>query len=286
MRGSFPRSESHHPTARTEAVSHTYPPPLDRLLKLGAEPARRRVWPDYRHLGLLDRHVPALIRMATDPALHEAGEKDRAAWAPIHAWRALAQLGAEAAATPLLALMERQIGNAWVYDELPSVLGMIGPAALPGATLLLFDEEKPEPVRLAAARVLADVALETEDRRDEAAAILSKQLEDWKHQSPSLNAVLVAHLVELQVTAAAPLIEAAFAGEAVDLTVNGDWEDVQIDLGLIDRRVTTPTPWSPLDPDDDEPVSGRVPPSGTRAEAKSRDRRKAQKQSRKRNRRK
>jgi hypothetical protein len=56
----------------------TYLPPVDRLLKLGAEPARRRTWPDYRTLGLEDRHVPALIRMATDAALHAAEERDPA----------------------------------------------------------------------------------------------------------------------------------------------------------------------------------------------------------------
>src|SRR5688500_14994100 len=110
----------------------TYLPPVDRLLTLGAEPVRRRTWPDYRNLGLEERHVPALIRMATDPVLYAGAERDPARWAPVHAWRALGQLRATAAAEPLLALLERESEGLWVYDEVPAVLGMIGPVSLSG----------------------------------------------------------------------------------------------------------------------------------------------------------
>ena len=268
-------------------MTDPYRQPLDRLMKLGAEPARRRVWPDYRHLGLTDRHVPGLIQIATDPELHAAGEKDRAAWAPIHAWRALAQLDATTAAVPLVALLERGHENGWIFEELPIVLGMIGPAALPGITLLLFEEGHSDTLRIAAARALVEVAHDHPERRGEVVAVLARQLEDFAHQSAELNAILVADLAELRATEAAPAMEAAFAAGAVDLSVSGDWEDVQVDLGLLEERTTPPTPWSPLAPDlDDAPVSGRVPDPGTRASAKARSRRKAEKQSRKRNRRK
>lgn len=260
-----------------------YLPPVDRLLKLGAEPARRRTWPDYRNLRLEDHHVPDLVRMATDPALHAAEEKSAAGWAPIHAWRALGQLRASAAAEPLLALLQREQDNLWVFEELPAVLGMIGPAALPGATLLLFDESRDEPLRAAAAGIILNVAHEHPERRDEAAGILAKQLEDWRDQSPQLNAYLVSYLVELNDTAAAPVMEAAFAAGRVDVTVAGDWEDVQVDLGLLEER-TTPPPV--IDHEfgglgDEAPRRPGAKPSG-----KSKNQRKAEKQARKKNRRK
>lgn len=258
-----------------------YLPPVDRLLKLGAEPARRRTWPDYRHLGLEPRHVPALVQMAADPALHAAEERDPAGWAPVHAWRSLAQLGADAAAEPLLALLVREIEHPWVVEELPAVLGMIGKAALHGATLLLFDEERGEEVRLAAAAVIANVAHEHPERRDEAAAILVKQLEDWPHQSPLLNAYLIADLVGLREAGAAAVMEAAFAAGAVDLTVGGDWEDMQIELGLLSERVTPPPPETVMALHREG--SARPP---TNAEAKAKARRKAEKAARKRNRKK
>jgi hypothetical protein len=254
----------------------SYLPPVDRLLKLGAEPARRRTWPDYRTLGLEDRHVPALIRMATDPALQAAEERDPAGWAPVHAWRALGQLRAAAAAGPLILLLQRELGSDWVFREVPAVLGMIGPAALPGATMLLFDDGMNEELRIAASEVLVYAGTEYPERRDEAAAVLVKQLEDWKDQGHRLNAFLVSGLVDLQETAAAPLMEAAFAAEAVDLHVNGDWEDVQVDLGLLEERITPPETFAPLGPQS----------AASRASAKTKQRRKEQKQSRKRNRKK
>lgn len=263
-------------SAETPATDAGYLPPVSQLLKLGAEPARRRVWPDYRLLGLQERHVPALTRMAADPALHAAEERDPAVWAPLHAWRALGQLGAAEAAAPLLALLEREHANDWVHDEIPIVLGMLGAPALPGATVLLFDEGRHEELRTCAARTIAEVGLVHPDRRDEAAAVLTKQLEDWQHQSPLMNGVLIALLVDLGEVEASLLMEAAFAADAVDLEVNGDWEDAQVSLGLIKERLTpTPMFFGP---------SARTAPA--RAPKKAKSRRKAEKQSRKRNRKK
>jgi hypothetical protein len=257
-------------------MSSTYPPPVDRLLRLGAEPARRRTWPDYRTLGLEDRHVPALIRMATDPALHAAEERDPAGWAPVHAWRALGELGAAEAVEPLLALLRREMESDWVYREVPVALGMIGPAALPGATLLLFDDGVDEELRIAAVQMISLVGMDHPERRDEAAALLKTQLEDWADQGRTLNAYLVSGLIDLQETDAAPLMQAAFAADAVDLDVNGDWEDVQVDLGLLPERITPPRSFAP-------PGAREATP---RASAKSKQRRKAEKAARKRNRKK
>lgn len=246
-------------------MTASHHPPVARLLTLGREPATRRVWPDYRHLGLSARHVPELVRMATDAALLDAEPPSAAGWAPLHAWRALGQLEAEAAVAPLLALLEREVDDGVVLDEIPIVLGMIGPASLHAATLWLFDEERDERLRLAAGRILAEVAHEYPDRRDEAAAVLVQQLHDWPRQTPLLNALLIADLVELQEVGAAPLMEAAYAAGAVDASVFGDWEDVQVELGLLEERVT-------FDP---RPVRG----------APAKARRKAEKAARKRNRR-
>jgi hypothetical protein len=41
----------------------------------------------------------------------------------------------------------------------------------------------------------------------------------------------------LQATEAAPLIEGAFAARRVDPMVMGDWEDVQVELGLLSPEV-------------------------------------------------
>ncbi|HEX6040496.1 hypothetical protein [Longimicrobium sp.] len=262
-------------------MSDPYLPPVDRLLKLGAEPARRRTWPDYRTLGLEPRHVPALVRMATDPALLAAAERDPASWAPVHAWRALGQMEAQEAAGPMLRLLETRGEDFWVQEELPDVLGMIGPAALHGATLLLFDEDRHEEMRMAAGAIITNVAFQHPDRRAEAAAVLVKQLEDWAHQSRALNSFLIAELVALGEKAAAPVMEAAFAAGAVNERESGSWQEVQVALGLV---AAPETPWADEGWDDGRREGSRTP-SAT-ADAKARARRKAEKAARKRNRKK
>ncbi len=55
-----------------------------------------------------------------------------------------------------------------------------------------------------------------------------------------MNGFIIADLAELGATEAAPLMEEAFAVERVDLSVGGDWEDIQIELGLLAERKTIP----------------------------------------------
>lgn len=254
-----------------------YPPPVDRLLTLGTEPARRRVWPDYRTLGLEDRHVPALIRMATDPALHAREARSNQRMAPVHAWRALGELEAAAAVEPLLALLRREKQSEWVANEIPAVLGMIGAPALSGATLLLFDEAEDDEVRIIAADAITAVAFHHPDRRDEAVAVLAKQLEDWSVQSHRLNGYLVTALLELEAVDTAPLMEAAYAANAVDLSVAGSWENAQVDLGLLPER-------TPLY--EGGPAYHPAHTPSARAAETARRKRKAEKAARKRNRKK
>jgi len=52
-------------------------------------------------------------------------------------------------------------------------------------------------------------------------------------------------LVELKAVESKLTIERAFAADSVDSTVMGDWEDVQVDLGLIPAR-RSPRPKPPL----------------------------------------
>jgi hypothetical protein len=179
--------------------------------------------------------------MATDPALVAGEARSPAQWAPLHAWRALGQLEAGSAVAPLYALLERAYHEDAVLDEVPLVLGMIGPAALPTATLWLFDDGRDLPLRAAACRVLTEVAQEYPERRDECAAVLTQQLREWAHQERMLNAFLVASLVELGEVDAAPLMEEAYAASAVDLS-HFDWEDAQVALGLLEERLTDPYP--------------------------------------------
>jgi len=84
-------------------------PSLEGLLHLG-DARKTSHWPegnpDYvEKLGLTEEHVPALIRAALLWADVDARPEGDAVYAPIHAWRALAQLGAVEAVEPLLGML-------------------------------------------------------------------------------------------------------------------------------------------------------------------------------------
>src|SRR5258708_7350660 len=121
----------------TDAENYTYSAPVAQLLILGKPDisSKEENWLDYLGRGLNAEHIPDLIRMATDEQLNNADSESLEVWAPVHAWRALGQLRAEAAIEPLLELLreDEESGemNDWAIEELPEVYGMIGPAALP-----------------------------------------------------------------------------------------------------------------------------------------------------------
>jgi len=215
----------------------TYRPPLDQLLSLG-EPRRSARSASCPALGIRREHVPELIRMATDEKLHTGPAGSPIPWAPVHAWWALAELRAEEAIVPLLGLLRRvdEKDDDWVAEDLPRVFAAIGPAAIQPLTDYLANPSHGEWARVAAARSLSLVAQSHPHTREECVTRLSAQLERFAEQSETFNAFLISPLLDLRAVEAAPVMERAFASGRVDETVQGDWEDAQIDLGLKTER--------------------------------------------------
>ncbi len=211
-----------------------YPPPVDQLLALG-DVRGDREWRDYPALSLGPEHVPDLIRMATDHDLNWADEESDAVWAPLHAWRALGQLRAQAAIEPLLGQFEELDDSDWFTEDMPEVFGLIGPVAIPALAAYLADEEHETYPRVTAVTCLQQIGEQSSEARDDCVAALTRQLEAFRQNDPTLNAFLILSLTKLQVVEAAPLMERAFAEETVDELVMGDWDDVQVELGLKER---------------------------------------------------
>lgn len=220
--------------------THEYKPPVDLLLACGEKDARLRTWPDYLELGFTAEHIPELIRMATDEDLFWADSESMEIWAPIHAWRTLGQLRAEAAIEPLLQLFEWDAD--WISEELPLVFAMIGPTAIPALSRYLAQKHKraddPFP-RIYAIDGLVKITEEHPETQKECITIISKQLEKYTNQDVTLNAFLISALISLKALETLPLIEKAFVASRVDLTVVGDWEDIQVEFGLKAERETS-----------------------------------------------
>lgn len=214
----------------------TYPPPLDRLLGLGNLFTRGRQWRDYLRMGMSPGHVPDLLRMACDMELNHGDQDDPRVYAPLHAWRALGQLAPAGAAAPLTDLLVRLPDDDFANEDLPEVLGMIGAPAVEPVAAVLANPAVRERTRISAASALKEVARRHPELRDRCVELLTRQLERWTEQTEGLNGFLIHDLVELRAVEAAPLMESAFAGDRVDVIIRGDWEDVQVHLGLLAER--------------------------------------------------
>ncbi len=225
-----------------------YPAPVDKLLTYGKpELSEAEDWPNYLELGFTPEHIPDLIRLATDKELNEGDPESLEVWSPVHAWRTLGQLHAETAVEPLLHLYEEMSGDDWTVSELPRVYGMIGPAAIPILKAYVADAAHDESARINAQTGLEEIGMMHPDARNECIAALSQQLELFEENDPTLNAYLIASLVELEALEALPLIERVFAADRVDEFLTGDWDNVQVEFGLKEAPLRPLVPLPLLD---------------------------------------
>jgi hypothetical protein len=223
----------------TAGAGGEYAPPVDRLLSYPDPDAPGQEWADYvGELGLGAEHVPELIRMATDPNLHSRPGADDYSEAPVHAWRALGQLRAAEAVEPLLTLFDELTDAEVLHEELPFVFARIGTAAVPPLERFLAEREHDYWPRATIAEGLKQIAQAEPAAREEIVATLTKVLEGYAAEEPEFNALIIDDLLELRATEAAPVIERAFEADAVVVSMFGDWEDAQVELGLLEERLT------------------------------------------------
>jgi hypothetical protein len=122
---------------------------------------------------------------------------------------------------------------------------MIGAASVEPVAAVLAEPAIEERTRISAAIALKEIGERHPELRDRCVEVLTRQLQGWAKQSEGLNGFLVDALVELRAVEAAPLMQAAFEAGLADPSIRGDWEDVQVDLGMLEERLTPlpPPPW-------------------------------------------
>ncbi|MBE9010120.1 hypothetical protein IQ250_07875 [Pseudanabaenaceae cyanobacterium LEGE 13415] len=193
-------------------------------------------WLDYRALGITENDIPSLIAMATNDDLYELDSEAAEGWAPVHAWRALGQLQAEAAVMPLLQQSlkyeDPEGWRDWMMTELPTVLRMNGIPAIPVLAAWIHDRTLSGWQRSIPIEGLDMIAKSYPEATSDCVAILQKELAQFEANDPEMNAFVIGSLVDLRVMEAVPLIEQAFAAGKVDELFNGDWDDIQVSLGL------------------------------------------------------
>ncbi|MFB2768115.1 HEAT repeat domain-containing protein [Pelatocladus sp. BLCC-F211] len=207
--------------------NHTiYQPPVEKLLTLGD---CHKITNEYNYtaeLGLDTEHIPDLIRMAIDQRFNGADSGSLEMWGPIHAWRALGQLGAEVAIEPLIQLFHELEDSDWVNEEMPKVYGRFGEIAIPRLQAYLADESHGIFPRITAIHCLEEICKQHPDTRQKCITVLTQQLKLFAHNPQEINGFLVASLIELQAVESATVIKSAFVGQSVPDEITGSWDDV------------------------------------------------------------
>lgn len=217
---------------------NTYHPPVTALLTYGqCKGVRPKNWPDYLgELGFDQSHIPELMEMVTDDALHQARSDSLEIWAPTHAWRVLGLIGkgSDIPVEPLLGLL-RNIDYDWAQEEIPVVIGFIGPSTFPAIEKYWAQTTDHYRERIPALYCLSNIGLHHPEQREQCLDRLSELLAQ-ENNHRTLNAFLVDALCELNATEKATEIEQAFTQNRVDLTIIGDWDEVQVKLGFKTRE--------------------------------------------------
>jgi hypothetical protein len=205
--------------------------PVSELLNYG-DCRNYKEWPNYvQELNLEDKHIPELIKMATDEELNQANSDSKEVWSPVHAWRALGQLKAISALEPLLGLLNNRDDD-WISTDFPTLCCLIGVKSIPSLKKFLADSSNNFFARADAAQTLEAISHQHPETRETNIAAIAQQLEKFRDNDPTFNALLIGILLDLQAVEAINLMEKAFKANQVDTFVTGDWEYIQVELGL------------------------------------------------------
>jgi hypothetical protein len=109
---------------------------------------------------------------------------------------------------------------------------MIGSAAIPAIAEYIAEDSHRDWARITAIGCLEKIGTMHPDSRDTCVAIFTRRLKLCEQDDPTVNAFVISSLIDMRALEAAPAIERAFAADCVDLSIAGDWDDVQIALGL------------------------------------------------------
>lgn len=221
------------PADGVERVPCPYGERLRPLLRRGSYYENTKP-PTVAELGLTMEDGAELLRMAVDPEF-DLSWNAYAVWAPAWAWFLIGELkppGAEAVLVGLLDRLDTEDGDEAGSLILPKVFGRIGPEVAPALVAVLRDESRKNGSRWAAVDGLKEIALARPDTRAEMVAILTAQLEELAVWDETINAAIICDLIDLNAVESAAVIERAFLAKRVDETIPGDWDEVQVAMGL------------------------------------------------------
>ncbi|HKB05357.1 MAG TPA: hypothetical protein VKD90_24245 [Gemmataceae bacterium] len=214
-----------------------FSPAVAALMKVGRP--ENPDWRKYSALGITAEHIPEIRRILLSPEYDLLPPELPEVYAKIHAWRALAELGAPEVVPLLLERFDETTTDEdfddWLTDDFSRVAARIGPMALDPLIEYLNDPSKRGDNRMSVAHAIAAVGRDHPDARPRALDVLVSCLQKWSENPVDLNTGLVSGLMDLRAQEAMPLIREAMEDGAVDEFFVGSVADVEYELGLRDR---------------------------------------------------
>jgi len=234
------------------SLKDRYPYPYLKLLEFGEvwDIADRNDWGKtkiaYEKFGFTEDDMPTLIKIFEDEDFDAENIDETEAWAPIHTLILFGVLKLDKAIEPILKVFQLldDLDN-YMWDWLPTVIGVYGEKFIEPMTKFLYDESKEEISRSVAGEALVQIGQNYLDEKGKCIKILADFLEQADEETSDLNSLIVENLVDLKAIEKIDVIKSAFDREIFDVENFGafsDFEDVEIAFGIKEKR-TKPYPW-------------------------------------------
>ena len=216
-------------------------PKIQALLTLG-EPGTKRNWPNYveQYKFTLD-DVPTLLMLYADEEINSMDSDRPEVWTQVHVWRTLGQLGSEASIETIIHSFDILHDDDYAQSELPKVIAMIGPVAIPALVEYWQQAGKNEFSYCLAVDALCEIAKSHPAQRLPVIDIYVNYMTHPYTSERILNGLLIGQLMDLKAVEAIDEIRSLFALGCVDISCAGDLEEVEIELGFRSQR-STPKP--------------------------------------------
>lgn len=216
------------------AARGEYGAPVDALFAFG-EVEWKKKWPDYEALRFAESDAPELSRMASDYRLDFA-ESPFVSSAPLHAMRILARRGNPDFLPALLASFAGRDDYDFFHEEMAEILATIGVTAIPAVQGFFALPEKSLHDRASLSAGLVEIARKHRAAHARVVEVLKDELSRYQQNSPDWNGFLIADLIDLAAGETLPLIEQAFAADAIDESICGGLQEVRAEFGLAPPR--------------------------------------------------
>lgn len=215
-------------------MTESYTPPVSHLLELGyAWNSNHDYGTEY---GITIADLPELRRLLFDETFYgiseDEEEDDTYGWGYIHAMLALGQLRDIGALKVLIEATLRLTDHDGLWDTIPESMALMGPTGLPFLAEAFRQHRRDFLKSAPFLGAIGEIGKQTPEAELLAIQVLTELLSEYSKNSAEMNGSLIAELMDLHAVEAAPIMERAFEAGQVDEMMAGDWDDVQVGLGL------------------------------------------------------